>query len=55
LADVGVVAFLDGCPVSVAGVINQGVDVAELAFGLAYRTSDLGAVGDIQWQCEDPV
>ena len=47
-ADVGVIAFLDGCAVTVAGVVDQHVDAAELLLRPIGRVSDLRGVGDVE-------
>ena len=52
LADVGVVTFLDGRAVTVAGVVDENVDAAELLLGLGDRLGDLGAVGDVEGECQ---
>ena len=54
-ADIGVVTFLDGRAVAVAGVVDQNVDTAELLFGLTDRVSDLCGVSDVEGECEDAV
>ena len=46
--DLGVVALLDRGQVAVAGVVDEHVDPAEGALGLARRPLDLGAVGDVE-------
>ena len=54
-ADVGVVTFLDGRAVAVAGVVDQHVDATELLFGLADSVGDLGGVSDVEGKWEDAV
>ena len=54
-ADVGVVAFLDGGAVAVAGVVDQHVDAAEPLVGLLHGGGDLLGIGDVERDGEHPV
>jgi hypothetical protein len=54
-ADVGVVTFLHGGSVAVAGVVDQHIDATELRLGLPDSVSDLGGVGDVEGQWENAV
>ncbi len=54
-AHVGVVAFLDGRAVTVAGVVDQDVDAAEPLLGLLHRGGDLPGIRDVERDGEHPL